>query len=431
MRPPVQAIRWRPGAARDLVAWPMIPVRWHPGGCWLPETRRPAAHPAFGAGEYVIQDPSSLLAVTLLEPQPGELVCDLCAAPGGKATALLEAIGNDGWLLANEPIESRLAALEFNLARHGSRRYCVTSRDPDWLAEIFSSSFDAVLVDAPCSGQSLLGRGKRDVSAFREATVRHCAARQARILAAAARLVRPGGRLVYSTCTFADAENEALIERFLEADHHFAIAASAHLAAWESALLPGSYRLWPHRDGCGGAFAVCLRKEEPSTFSLGEPTARDPISEGLLGSVRRRGAHRGPSGALGGRCSLASFWQPEWGALHDADFVAFAARMIGWPPGLPAGWAEIACGGPEVAYRAGETWFPAYALAMRRAADWHPAQTTDLSDDLARRYLTGEIVPASVSGWSVATWQGRALGWLKSDGVRGKNHLPKQGRLAF
>jgi 16S rRNA C967 or C1407 C5-methylase (RsmB/RsmF family) len=114
--------------------------------------------------------------------------------------------------------------LEFNLARHGSTRYVISSLDPDEMARRLPAEFDAVLVDAPCSGQSLVGRGKQTASAFAPNTIEHCAARQVRILDAAASLVRPGGRLVYSTCTFAYAENEGQIESFLQRHSEWQLA---------------------------------------------------------------------------------------------------------------------------------------------------------------------------------------------------------------
>lgn len=305
-RPPA-AIRLRRGFERpDL--WPAgEPVPWHPDGRWCHEraegdsaSARKAAGQAvrladsmvYAAGGYYIQDASSLLAVSLLDPRPGERICDLCAAPGGKSTAILEALAGHGWLLANEPIRSRWGALQFNLARHGAINYVLSQADPDTLADQLASQFDAVLVDAPCSGQSLLGRKKQTESAFNDPTVAHCAARQERILAAAQRLVRPGGRLVYSTCTFAPAENEQQVETLLRHSGDWTLEPDERLSAWQSRLLPHTYRLWPHLHACSGTFAARLIRRHLSSDSSNFVSREHESSSGQRGSQAWPGEDR-------------------------------------------------------------------------------------------------------------------------------------------
>ncbi|MCA9206588.1 MAG: RsmB/NOP family class I SAM-dependent RNA methyltransferase, partial [Planctomycetales bacterium] len=259
-QPPPGAIRWRDELAerdwRESVSHIVSdePIAWHPRGRLVAKEARPPQTIAFAAGDYYIQDAGSLLASQLLKAAEGEVICDLCASPGGKSTAILEDIGDSGWLLANEAIRTRLPALEFNLARHGSPRFAVSQLDPDSLADRVGPIFDAVLVDAPCSGQTLVSRGKQSDASWSMRQVEHSAARQQRILTAAARLVRPGGRLVYSTCTFAVEENEARVEQFLAEHRGWSPFPCDELRRWQSPLLESAYRLWPHRDGCAGAF---------------------------------------------------------------------------------------------------------------------------------------------------------------------------------
>jgi hypothetical protein len=351
-----------------------------------------------------------LLAIATLNAVPGERICDLCAAPGGKSTAILEAIDAGGWLLANEAIRSRVGVLRFSLARHGSTRFAVSSQDPRRLSDLLGPIFDAVLVDAPCSGQSLFGRGKQTESAFGLRSIEHCAARQARILAAAARLVRPEGRLVYSTCTFSYQENEEQIASFLERHPGWRLEPRTELQPWESGLKPGCYRLWPHRDGCAGAFAAALRQ-----------------SGGARTSPSRRPGER-RSGPL--RLSALPKGFAEWGALEHSFVLATSDRCFAWPDALWPPLREVCVAGPEVSFRKGGSWFPAYALAMRRDPRWTAAATVSLGDREARAYLQGGTLPCNHRGWAVAAWQARPLGWLKGDGVRAKNHLPKPARLA-
>jgi len=415
-RPPV-AIRVRP----DLRQADFVPqgrtVPWHPDGRILDADARPGVGVAFAAGAYYIQDAGSLLAVTLLDPRPGERICDLCAAPGGKSTVLLTAIGDAGWLLANEPVRSRLGPLQLNLARQGATRFAVSQLDPDTLARRLGPVFDAVLVDAPCSGQSLLGRKKQSESALAAATVEHCAARQNRILRAAVRLVRPGGRLVYSTCTFSPAENESQIGRLLQGDEAWSVEADPRLAAWESPLLAGTYRLWPHRDPCAGAFAARLR-----CAPARDADPSGPASSASAGNRRRRSHPLAPA-------SLPDSFA-AWGAfLRVPEIGGNSLQCYAWPEPPWPPLSAVAFAGPEIAFRKGNTWFPAYALAMRRDRIWQPAASTSLDDPSARDFIRGMSVRGAARGWCVALWNDLPLGWVKGDGSTLKNHLPKAARL--
>ncbi len=182
-------------------------------GRWLVDPlQRPSQSPHYVCNDYYIQDAGSLLALALLAAKPHERICDLCAAPGGKASGILEKLGTGGFLLANEPIRSRWEILEWSLNRIGNPRFALSGCDPDRLPTELFGTFDAVLVDAPCSGQTLVGKRKRSDNAFDASQVAHSAARQRRILTHALPLLKPGGRLVYSTCTFAVEENEAQME---------------------------------------------------------------------------------------------------------------------------------------------------------------------------------------------------------------------------
>lgn len=405
LRPPPHAVRIRSGDDPAQLPFATLPVPWCSRGRIAPDERRPAGHLAFAAGDYFVQDAGSLLAVTLLDAQPGETVCDLCAAPGGKSTAILDTLGA-GWLLANETIRSRVPALELNLARHGLPRYVVSSLDPDQLAEQFPGRFDAVLVDAPCSGQTLVGRGKQSASAFSPAQIAHSAARQARILEAARKLVRPGGRLVYSTCTLAYEENEARVAALLAERSEWRIRPCDALRPWESPALAGTYRLWPHRDGCAGAFAACVQHDAAES----ETPQR----------IRRRSFESRPITEA-----------DSWGDLSNARHVTTPHRDIAWPEDVPDDLLDAAIGGPEFAFRTGTTWSPSFALALRRDPEWHPARLEPLSTAEAIQYLQGLTLPRTERGWAIATCDGHRLGWVKGDGRHAKNRLPKPARMTL
>ena len=408
------------------------PVPWYAHrACRCPGGVRPAASPLFAAGAYYVQDAASLLPVALLEARPGELVCDLCASPGGKATAILEDLGETGWLLINEPVQSRLPPLLLNLARHGSTRWALTCMDPYELADALGPIFDAVLVDAPCSAQSLAGREKRPARAFDPRVIEYNAARQARILACAVRLLRPGGRLVYSTCTFAWDENERQFAALVERCPGLRPLPAPRLRAYEvpEPAPPACYRLWPHRDDCAGGFAARLATDDiiDADASVSRPAqplpARRVRCRRGRAFVRRRIGYRPPPPDLS---------TDAWGTwIEPLCLDVRTEQAFGWPNGLPEGFAEVARAGPEVAFRKGHTWFPAYSLAMRRDGAFRAHGTAAASLEAARRFLRGEAISGSSAGWVVVTHQGLPLGWARGDGRVLTSHLPKPARLVL
>jgi SAM-dependent methyltransferase len=366
----------------------------------------------YAAGLYYVQDAASMLALRLLDAQPAETVADVCAAPGGKATAILEITGpGGGFVLANEPIQSRLAPLTLTMARVGYPGYAISSLDPQELGLRLRGQFDAVLVDAPCSGQSLVSRGRQSPSAFSPQQIRHAAARQQRILASAAELVRPGGRLVYSTCTYAEAENEDVAAGFLEQHGGWQEEELPELAAWRSPRNPGGYRLWPHRDRCAGGYAVRLRCPE----AAGRTIARQPAA----GAARRNSTPQTP-------------WStPGIGTLRDVCIREAGRQRFAWPASAPSWLQELPATttGPEAAYQPAREWLPSHALALRRDPGWSPSETVELSDAEAVRLMAGETLRSFGSGWKVACWCRHPLGWLHSLEKRSNNPLPASARM--
>jgi len=422
-RPPEKAIRLRPEAALGQGVQSEFPFRNEPvpwfdslefgRGRFLCEEFQPGKFLHHAAGIYYIQDAGSMLALRLLELRPSEVIADLCAAPGAKASAILEMVGpGSGWLLANEPIRGRIPALEYSLARTGFPRYAVTSRDPSELEHAFPHSFDAVLVDAPCTGQTLVSRGKQNVAAFSAAQIEHSAARQRRILSHAAGMVRPGGRIVYSTCTFAFEENEGVIAAFLSEHPSWGVEECPSLERWKSPFAPGGYRLWPHRDRCAGAYAVRLR-----CFTTDLSKTRF--------TEKQAGASMPHSTA---RLRTSPWDHEDVGMLRDALIETRGKQRFGWAAGIPKAWIDVASSGPEVAFQPASFWLPSHSLALRRDGGWTPHQAVELSDSDAIRYIQGNALPSVGLGWFVATWNHHPLGWLHSNAQRANNSLPTAAR---
>ncbi|MDG0813620.1 RsmB/NOP family class I SAM-dependent RNA methyltransferase [Cohnella rhizosphaerae] len=269
-----------PQAGRSFVRG-RDPVAWAEGAYYTDETERPGKHPYYYAGLYYIQEPSAMLPAELLDPQPGQRVLDLCAAPGGKSTQLAAKLRGTGLLVTNDLATERTKALAKNIERAGVRGAVVTNESPAKLASAFGATFDRVLVDAPCSGEGMFRKDEDMVRQWDAESPARYAAMQDDIMKEAAKLVAPGGRLVYSTCTFSPVENEGTIARFLAAHPEFGIVATRWPAEWgfapgrpewltpeevsalgqaRAATLAGTIRLWPHRVRGEGHFAALLQR---------------------------------------------------------------------------------------------------------------------------------------------------------------------------
>ncbi len=424
-RPWGNIMRRRREVSVDDLPIPSVAIPWYSlGQSPTSASPKPSRTLAYAAADYFVQDAGSLLALAVAEADSsalrGRLICDLCAAPGGKASALVEAVqaeGGEGFVLANEVIRGRLGALQLNLARTGSDRYAISSLDPEALADQLPGAFDVVVVDAPCSGQALIARGKQNRSALSISQIEHSASRQRRILDAALKLLRDGGSLVYSTCTFAEAENEAQVMRLVDrrAAEPFPLASLEPYRSGEA-----SYRLWPHVHACAGSFAARLRVSGNQQQDRSRrPSTRTP-------GATRPGATR-PSAKQ--RVKRPEDWE-DWFDDRGPPVRLWQldSRLIGWPEDAPP-WVEtIAVAGPEVAHRTGQTWKPAHAAALRRVESCTAACHIDLDADAAKQYLRGETIEVQLDGWQVARYRGRPLGWIKGSAGIGKNHLLASAR---
>jgi len=401
----------------------MEPLPWCPEGFRLtgPPQARPGRHPYHAAGLYYLQDTSAMAAVALLDPQPGELVLDACAAPGGKATHIAARQQHQGLLVANEVVRERSRALVDNLELFGVTHYLLVSQPLHGLARLWPDQFDRVLVDAPCSGEGLFRRSPAACQEWSPAAVEGCAARQQALLAAAADLVRPGGRLVYATCTFEPEENEAVVARFLRARPDFELVAPPAcpgfspgrpdlIAAQLARGLPleRCVRIWPHLAPGEGHFIAVLARQ-----GSGPPPAWQTARESLPREATRL---------------LAEFWAATFSQpLPTTGWQVRQREVYGCPP-LPGAWQPLPSGrlGWHVGHLARGCLVPSHALALALPAT-HARQRLELTANApeVERYLRGESLRAEgPDGWLLVTVDGFPLGWAKR--VQGvlKNHYP-------
>lgn len=245
------------------------PVPWcQPYGRYWEEDTLPSRTLDYTAGKYYIQEASAMLAISAASQVidfSDKIVLDLAAAPGGKATQAAELI-ETGYLVANEVIKKRVDALTWNVNRCRLNNIIITSLPPNALAQALPGFFDVVIVDAPCSGEGLFSKQKHSLEKWSERNVRFCASRQSSILREACTLLKPGGYLVYSTCTFAPEENECQVDSllasgFMPVPLPADVPVSPAISENEKIRLC-SRRIFPHREGGAGAFVSIVQKQE-------------------------------------------------------------------------------------------------------------------------------------------------------------------------
>ncbi len=253
-----------PETFQKMSSLDLRPVPWIYNGFYYEGAVSAARHPHYFAGLYYIQEPSAMTPASRLPVEPGDHVLDLCAAPGGKATELGARLQGKGYLLANDISASRGAALLKNLEMAGIPNVFVTSETPARLAEAYPEEFDKILVDAPCSGEGMFRRDPRMAAHWAESGPSTYTGVQAEILEQACRMLRPGGKMLYSTCTFSPEENEKQILRLLERHPELSPEPVEPFYERFEKGLPGlreAVRIYPHRMRGEGHFLVLLKKE--------------------------------------------------------------------------------------------------------------------------------------------------------------------------
>ena len=211
----VNPLKMDPDELKSIVNWNLKPISWCPGGFYLEGNEEPSRHPLYYAGAYYLQEPSAMLPAAVLPVEPGDRVLDLCAAPGGKSTALAARMKGEGVLVCNDISASRARALIKNLELFGVTNAVVTAETPERLAQSFPAYFDKILIDAPCSGEGMFRKSQAMISDWTEEKPKEYAALQREILDQAVRMLRPGGKLLYSTCTYAPEEDEGSVQYLL------------------------------------------------------------------------------------------------------------------------------------------------------------------------------------------------------------------------
>ena len=407
--------------ADAALPFPTEPVAWCPSGRRYSGDLRPGLHPWHDAGVYYIQEPSAMVVAEAAAPRSGDWVLDLCAAPGGKSSHLASLMGGQGLLVANEIHPQRAKILSRNIERMGIANALVTCESPARLAARFPAAFDRIIVDAPCSGEGMFRKDEAAIAEWSEGNVALCAARQDEILDEAVKMLAPGGRIVYSTCTFAPEEDEGTVSRFLARHPEFEVeplplwpGTDPGRADWYSPAAPGiegSRRLFPHHLNGEGHFVVRLaRRGEPDTPSLHSRPVLPAEKLPDLGDWRtfcREVLTAEPKGRLalfgGALCLLP-------------DGVGDLRGLTVLRPGLVLGQLKK------------NRFEPDHALAMALSpAGVRQEVALTAEDPRTLAFLRGETLPVdrSLSGYALVTVDSFPLGWGKASRGTLKNHLPK------
>ncbi len=360
-------------------------------------------HPYHQAGLYYFQEPSAMSAVTALQLKPDDRVLDLCAAPGSKSTAIAAELV-DGLLVANEINAKRASALRSNLERMGVARAIITNTDGDHLAKAVPQFFDKVLVDSPCSGEGMFRKYPRILEEWTPELVDLCARRSRGVLEAGAKALKPGGRLVYSTCTFNLEENEKTVSWFLERHPEFQLVETGIQGGSPGFLgLKKACRIFPGANGEGHFVCAMIHTGEGGRKPL-PPIKPEKLPEEwcFLKTVLR---------------------EPKGNLIRRGNFCYLVDEDLPELKGIPVLRAGI-----QALEQVGRQWKPAHHLATCFPKERYPF-FEDCTLERAFSYLHGEVIPSGAKGYGVACVEGVPMGWIKSGNGQVKNHYPKGLRI--
>lgn len=406
----INPVKLSPEEWEKLSPWRVRPVLWNRNGYYCEPDSRPAKDVYYYAGLYYIQEPSAMAPAAVLAPKPGQKVLDLCAAPGGKSTELGARLAGQGLLIANDISASRAKALVKNLEMAGITNACVTAEEPQKLAETFGEYFDKILVDAPCSGEGMFRKEPELIKSWQERGPEAYAPLQREILLQAAKMLKPGGELVYSTCTFSPKEDEGAVDWLLNQVPEMELIP---IVPWKGAAagIDGKpvIRLFPHRVEGEGHFVARFRKQGcwVNTKRKNKETKRPAVDVGNdFGDWEQLLAY--PFDRTRMLCKdeqiylLPEEFEPEW-------------RLRYLRTGLLLG--SVKRGRFE----------PSQAVAMAiRPEEYAQVFSMKREDERVVRYLKGESILLTEKeefdkGWILVCVEGFPLGWAKASGNMLKN----------
>ena len=375
-------------------------VPWANEGFYYDETiNRPGKNPLHEAGAYYLQEPSAMSVIPKADIKEGDKVLDMCAAPGGKSTYILSKLNNTGLLVSNEINPIRIKALGENLERFGAKNCIITNTDSNNLRKVFTGYFDKVIIDAPCSGQGMFRKDEVAIKDWSYAKVLECQSIQREIIRDGYDMLKNGGILVYSTCTFSKEENETIINEFID--------------EFENAKLIEMHRLWPHKEKGEGHFVAKIQKLEDEKC----PT-KDLKIKNLNKEIKDF------------KDFEKKFLNIELGNKLDLR----GENLYLLPENCPeTKKLKVLRYGLHLGVLKKNRFEPSHALShYLKLDDVKNVENLRIGDEEVLNYLRGNTINTGKSrGWVLVSVEGVALGWGKeSNGVL-KNHYPKGLRINY
>lgn len=401
---------------------PLTPLSYVDGGYIIGDPEGIGNTPEHHCGAFYVQDPGAMSAVAALDVTEGMYVADLCAAPGGKSTQLASLIGHGGFILSNEYVPKRAKILVGNFERMGVRSYVITSLDTGELAKLYSEVFDVVVTDAPCSGEGMFRKDIGAILEWSEENVLGCSERQAQILENAAGLVKAGGHLIYSTCTYSLEENEMTVDAFLCSHPEF------ELVPVKEELLPVTSdgirfcgakvenlnycrRFYPHRAEGEGQFLALMKKRYGGAPEFGyKDNARAPSKDELT--------------------VIERFFDESLTERPSGRVAKYGENLVLITHPLPIPPRSVFSAGVLIGEIKGKTLVPSHQF-FSAFGSLFTLRENITDKEVVKRYLAGEEIDSAQSGGGFISvqWNGIPLGGGKLSSGKIKNHYPKGLRI--
>ena len=397
------------------------PLSYVDNGFILREERAMGASPYHHAGAVYMQDPGAMASAAALDIRPDWWVADLCAAPGGKSSQVAERLGDGGFLLSNEYVPKRAKIIVGNLERLGVRNAIVTSLDTARLRDMYEGCFDLVVVDAPCSGEGMFRKSEEAVEDWSEENVALCAKRQLEILTNARGMVKAGGYLLYSTCTYSPEENEETVAEFLRTNPDYrmvrvkeALEAKTRPAikkyAPDTENIEYARRFYPHVSDGEGQFLALMQRDENAD-----------VKKRILYKDEAKPLTKQESAAV------ASFFRESLTSAPDGRVVKVGENIVLVSHSCPIPKGSVFMSGVMLGEIKGSTFSPHHQFFSAYPELFRHRVELTRADARTEKYLAGEEIDseAGVKGWCVILFEGAALGGGKASSGKIKNHYPK------
>ncbi len=415
----------------EMSPFRLEPVPWTNDGFYISGDDAPGRHPYYHAGLYYIQEPSAMLPGKVLEAEPGDKVLDICAAPGGKSVQVAATMKGSGLLVSNDINAERVKALVKNIELCGIRNAVVLNESPEKLSGSFEGYFDKILIDAPCSGEGMFRKDETAARSWESFKCERCTQLQEPILHYADRMLKPGGTLVYSTCTFSPEEDEQMIAGFMRKYSGYELAEIPKVAGIEGGRpqwaadneaseyneLSQTARLWPHRLRGEGHFVAKLVKSKGGSLPDMGHVSRTACEEIVT--------YEKLPAAFDEFINASMTYFPEGVFMLRGNNLYHLPE----PPPLLAG-LKVAKFGWFLGSYEGNRFEPSHSLvtaldkkAFKRSIDLR-ADSREVNS-----YLKGEtLMLDGEKGLTAVCVDGKTLGWAKQTGDMLKNMYPKGWR---